>query len=100
VVIFCLLRIRRRFDSCSGHQLFVWGRCAGAYAMPGKPSKPAKKTSGTRDPGTKTRAHSGVAKSKSRAAAKGVAGEPKLLSGGNPQIPKGYGDASVQAYIA
>lgn len=25
---------------------------------------------------------------------------PKLLSGGNPQIPKGYGDASVQAYIA
>lgn len=23
----------------------------------------------------------------------------KLLSGGNPQIPKGYGDASVQAYI-
>jgi hypothetical protein len=25
---------------------------------------------------------------------------PKLLAGGNPQIPKGYGDASVQAYIA
>lgn len=25
---------------------------------------------------------------------------PKLLSGGNPQIPKGEGDASVQAYIA
>ncbi|MFT3811740.1 MAG: DUF1801 domain-containing protein [Micropepsaceae bacterium] len=25
---------------------------------------------------------------------------PKLLSGGNPQIPKGYGDAPVQAYIA
>ena len=24
----------------------------------------------------------------------------KLLSGGNPQIPKGYGDAPVQAYIA
>lgn len=24
---------------------------------------------------------------------------PKLLSGGNPQIPKGYGDAPVQAYI-
>lgn len=23
-----------------------------------------------------------------------------LLSGGNPQIPKGYGDAPVQAYIA
>jgi hypothetical protein len=31
----------------------------------------------------------------SRAAAK-----PVLLSGGNPQIAKGYGDAPVQAYIA
>ena len=26
--------------------------------------------------------------------------KPVLLSGGNPQIPKGYGDAPVQAYIA
>ena len=26
--------------------------------------------------------------------------EPKLLSGGNPQITKGYGDEPVQAYIA
>lgn len=25
---------------------------------------------------------------------------PKLLSGGNPQIPKGEGDGPVQAYIA
>lgn len=25
---------------------------------------------------------------------------PKLLAGGNPQIPKGYGDGPVQAYIA
>ncbi|MEE4212437.1 MAG: DUF1801 domain-containing protein [Parvularcula sp.] len=25
--------------------------------------------------------------------------KPKLLSGGNPQIPKGYGDGPVQAYI-
>ena len=25
---------------------------------------------------------------------------PKLLSGGNPQISKGYGDAPIQAYIA
>ena len=25
--------------------------------------------------------------------------KPKLLSGGNPQIPKGYGNAPVQAYI-
>jgi hypothetical protein len=27
-------------------------------------------------------------------------GEPVLLSGGNPQIAKGYGNAPVQAYIA
>ncbi|WP_432347057.1 DUF1801 domain-containing protein [Shinella yambaruensis] len=26
--------------------------------------------------------------------------EPKLLSGGNPQIAKGYGDGPIQAYIA
>jgi hypothetical protein len=32
--------------------------------------------------------------------AKPPAGKPVLLSGGNPQIAKGYGDAPVQAYIA
>lgn len=26
--------------------------------------------------------------------------QPKLLSGGNPQIPKGFGNAPVQAYIS
>jgi hypothetical protein len=31
---------------------------------------------------------------------KKAAAEPVLLSGGNPQIAKGYGDAPVQAYIA
>ncbi len=35
-----------------------------------------------------------------KAAAKRVASKPTLLSGGNPQIAKGYGDAPVQAYIA
>lgn len=29
-----------------------------------------------------------------------MADEPTLLSGGNPKIPKGYGQASVDAYIA
>lgn len=29
-----------------------------------------------------------------------TAKKPKLLSGGNPQIAKGYGDEAVQAYIA
>lgn len=33
-------------------------------------------------------------------AAQKSAGGPVLLSGGNPQIAKGYGDAPVQAYIA
>jgi hypothetical protein len=33
-------------------------------------------------------------------AAKRGAAKPRLLSGGNPQIAKGYGDAPVQAYIA
>jgi hypothetical protein len=47
-----------------------------------KPAKAAKKT---------------VAKN---AAAKQSASKPVLLSGGNPQIAKGYGDAPVQAYIA
>jgi len=37
--------------------------------------------------------------SKKKAAPKRAA-KPKLLSGGNPQIAKGYGDAPVQAYIA
>jgi hypothetical protein len=32
--------------------------------------------------------------------AKKAAAKPVLLSGGNPQIAKGYGDAPVQAYIA
>lgn len=39
----------------------------------------------------------------SKAAAKpkaGESGQPVLLSGGNPQIAKGYGDEPVQAYIA
>lgn len=31
---------------------------------------------------------------------KARAAKPKLLSGGNPQIAKGYGDTPVQAYIA
>jgi len=40
------------------------------------------------------------AKVAKKAAAKRVAAKPKLLSGGNPQIAKGDGDAPVQAYIA
>jgi len=42
-------------------------------------------------------------KSKKKVTAKKTgapAAKPKLLSGGNPQIAKSYGDAPVQAYIA
>jgi hypothetical protein len=45
-----------------------------------------------------TRAKVKSAKAKSTTAPKG--GKVVLLSGGNPQIPKGDGDAPVQAYIA
>jgi hypothetical protein len=41
-----------------------------------------------------------VAKKTSKVAKKGAARKPALLAGGNPQIPKGDGDAPVQAYIA
>jgi hypothetical protein len=36
----------------------------------------------------------------SKAKPKDAVAKPKLLSGGNPQIPKADGDAPVQAYIA
>jgi hypothetical protein len=39
-------------------------------------------------------------KASRKAAAKRAATKPSLLSGGNPQIAKGDGDAPVQAYIA
>ena len=39
-------------------------------------------------------------KAAKKTAAKRAAAKPKLLSGGNPQIAKAYGDAPVQAYIA
>ncbi len=47
--------------------------------------KPAAKATKTANAGTK---------------AKGPAKAVKLLSGGNPQIAKAYGDAPVQAYVA
>ncbi len=44
-----------------------------------------------------------AAKAKKKAPAKKKAapkGKPKLLSGGNPQIAKGYGEAPIKEYIA
>jgi hypothetical protein len=47
-----------------------------------------------------SRASKKPAKTTKKAAAKRAGGKPTLLAGGNPQIPKGEGDAPVQAYIA
>ena len=41
-----------------------------------------------------------MAKAKSSRPKTSAKAKPKLLSGGNPQIAKGYGDAPVKAYIA
>ena len=58
-----------------------------------KSVKVAKKASARRAAGKAAKPRKTVPKSPSGKAA-------KLLSGGNPQIAKGYGDAPVQAYIA
>lgn len=64
-----------------------------------------RKTSKASKVGGRTAARAEVAKTARprRSPAKSTstpAGQPRLLSGGNPQIPKGYGDAPVQAYLA
>lgn len=64
-----------------------------AGKTPKTPTKSARKTTG------KT-ANKTARKAASKSAAKPSTAKPRLLSGGNPQIPKGYGDAPVQAYIA
>ena len=61
-----------------------------AGKTPKKPKKPAKIAK-------KAAAKRVVAKPRKTAT---KVAKPKLLSGGNPQIAKGYGDAPVQAYIA
>jgi hypothetical protein len=59
------------------------------------PAKVAKKAAAKRGAAQAAMPHKAAPKAQSRNAA-----EPVLLSGGNPQIAKGYGDAPVQAYIA
>ena len=56
---------------------------------------PAKKPAVQKPAAKKPAASKGASTSKPSSS-----GEVKLLSGGNPQIPKGDGDAPVQAYIA
>jgi len=57
--------------------------------------KAAAKPAGAKASDAKAKPGKSAAKSPVRKGAK-----VKLLSGGNPQIAKGYGDAPVQAYIA
>ena len=68
-----------------------------ADKTPIQPTKVARKAAAAK----KAPVHTAVPKAtaaKSKAPAR--AAKPTLLSGGNPQIAKGYGDAPVQAYIA
>ena len=67
----------------------------GLKAMAKRIAKRSAKTAAT----SRRRVPATSAKTR-KTAPSATAGEPVLLSGGNPQIPKGYGDAPVQAYIA
>jgi hypothetical protein len=60
-----------------------------------KSAKVAKKTAAKRTAAKAAKPRKTASKSPSRKVAK-----PVLLSGGNPQIGKAYGDVPVQAYIA
>lgn len=60
-----------------------------------KSAKAARKTSAKRGAAKAAKPRKTAPKSQSLKAAK-----PALLSGGNPQIAKAYGDAPVQVYIA
>jgi hypothetical protein len=60
----------------------------------------ARTTSGKSKAGAKTGPTTGPKAGAKPAKAAGDAGKPVLLSGGNPQIAKGDGEAPVQAYIA
>jgi hypothetical protein len=63
-----------------------------------KSAKVTKKATTKRVAAKAAKPHQAATKSSSRKTAKGAT--PVLLSGGNPQVAKGYGDAPVQAYIA
>ena len=60
-----------------------------------KPAKVAKKTAAKRAAAKTTKPRKAASTLHTA-----TGDQPKLLSGGNPQIAKGYGDAPVQAYIA
>lgn len=61
-----------------------------------KSAKPAKKTVAKRAATKATK----MTRPRKAASTSSQSEKPVLLSGGNPQIAKGYGDGPVQAYIA
>ena len=69
---------------------------------PKRPKKPKKSSRNARKKQPAARAKASPARNARTAAKtpKPPRAKPILLSGGNPQIPKGYGDAPVRAYIA
>lgn len=67
---------------------------AAKQATAAEPRKPRARKAAAKDVPARARGTKAAAKGKASAAA------PTLLSGGNPQIAKGYGDGPVQAYIA
>jgi hypothetical protein len=62
-----------------------------------KPNKSRKPKASRK--AAKKAAQRSASKPRKKAATRGAA-KPRLLSGGNPQIAKGYGNEPVQAYIA
>lgn len=70
----------------------------GAGAKRSASTAPAKRTTAKPAAGNAPSAKSSAAKTTTRTAA--TKRDPVLLSGGNPQIPKGEGDAPVRAYLA
>jgi hypothetical protein len=97
----------RSHFGAAGHNrvpLIVYPSPDGGKAMAtktsSKPTNAAKKAGAKQGAAKKVAAK--AAKPRKAAANKtsGSAPKPKLLSGGNPQIAKAYGDAPVQAYIA
>ena len=77
-----------------------------AEKTPGKPAKVAKATTAKRGVAKAAKPPKASPKAPAKTSAGKAAkpapksGKVALLSGGNPQIAKGYGDASVQAYFA
>jgi hypothetical protein len=65
-------------------------------AVAGTSARKSTKSAAKKPAAQKAAPGSATRKRLARAGAK----QPTLLAGGNPQIPKGHGDAPVQAYIA